>query len=179
MMICLVFPQDEREKRKFVILYEKYCYFMMRIAQDILKDDYLAEDAVQEAFMKLADHIEKTGEIESLRTKRFLYTLTKNASIDIYRKRKKQFEREVPAEDTDMYRACSVCQEEEENRVIEILKKLPDRYRDVFLLKYSSGYKNKEIAKLLGVPEGTIRQRIARGKVMIEDALKRMEGTEQ
>lgn len=49
------------------------------------------------------------------------------------------------------------------------------KYRDIFLLKYSAHLDNKEIAKLCGIQEGTVRQRIARGKLMIEDALQKLE----
>ena len=62
-----------------------------------------------------------------------------------------------------------------DNRILDILKNLPIKYRDVFLLKYSSRLENKEIGKVLGIPEGTVRQRIARGKVLIQEALDEME----
>ena len=45
-----------------------------------------------------------------------------------------------------------------DNRILDILKNLPIKYRDVFLLKYSSRLENKEIGKVLGISEGTVRQ---------------------
>ena len=62
-----------------------------------------------------------------------------------------------------------------DNEVLYILKILPDIYRDIFLLKYSSCLDNKEISDILRIPEGTIRQRIARGKEMIQKALEGLE----
>ena len=62
-----------------------------------------------------------------------------------------------------------------DNEVLDILKNLPDIYRDIFLLKYSSCLDNKEISDILRIPEGTIRQRIARGKEMIQKALEGLE----
>lgn len=47
------------DKDTFYIIYEKYKYLMFSIAMDILKDQYSAEDAVQEAFMKILKHYEK------------------------------------------------------------------------------------------------------------------------
>ena len=49
------------------------------------------------------------------------------------------------------------------------------KYRDVFLLKYSAKLENREIAKLCGIQEVTVRQRIARGKILIEKELSRLE----
>lgn len=62
-----------------------------------------------------------------------------------------------------------------ENDILDILKNLPVNYRDVFLLKYSSHLENDKIARLCGIQEGTVRQRIARGKVLIEKELKELE----
>lgn len=45
-MIILMMVDAPEEKRKFVILYEKYCCLMLKIAVDILNDNQLAEDAV-------------------------------------------------------------------------------------------------------------------------------------
>ena len=58
----------------------------------------------------------------------------------------------------------------------DILKNLPVKYRDVFLLKYSNHMSNAEISKILNISEGTIRQRIARGKLIIKEEIERLEG---
>lgn len=63
-----------------------------------------------------------------------------------------------------------------ENEIFEILKNLPVKYRDVFLLKYSSNLDNVQIANICGIQEGTVRQRIARGKCLIEKELRKLEG---
>lgn len=44
----------EEDKQKFVILYETYRHLMMKVALNVLKDTFLAEDAVHEAFIKIA-----------------------------------------------------------------------------------------------------------------------------
>lgn len=58
-MILLMMVDTPEEKRKFVILYENYRYLMLKVAVDILHDYQLAEDAVQEAFVRVAKHMEK------------------------------------------------------------------------------------------------------------------------
>lgn len=54
-MILLMMVDTPEEKRKFVILYENYRYLMLKVAADILHDYQLAEDAVQEAFVRVAN----------------------------------------------------------------------------------------------------------------------------
>ena len=146
------------DKRKFVILYETYRCLMMKVALNILHDSFLAEDAVQDAFIHIARNMDKIGSVESLETKNYLVIAVKNASIDIYRKRSVRMKR-----DTD-------------NSVLEILKNLPVMYRDVFLLKYSSRLENKEIARMLRISEANVRKRIERGKAMVQDMLDGLEG---
>ena len=79
----------------FVVIYEKYRYLMMKVAHDVLKDNFLAEDAVHEAFIKIAHNMQNIHDVESVETKRYLIIVAKNAAIDIYRSRKKQMKEEM------------------------------------------------------------------------------------
>ena len=58
-----------------MILYENYRYLMLKVAADILHDYQLAEDAVQEAFVRVAKHMENVGQPEETATKRYLITI--------------------------------------------------------------------------------------------------------
>lgn len=173
-MIFLMMIDTPEDKRKFVILYEKYRYLMQKIAMDVLNDFFLAEDAVHNAFINLAKHMDRIGEPESLQTKRYLITIVKNSAIDIYRKKNMQREvyiNELGEEDMPI----SYMETDLENEILDILKNLPVKYRDVFLLKYSSHLGNREIAELCGIQENTVRQRIFKGKILIQDAIKKIE----
>ena len=163
-MILLMMVDTPEEKRKFVILYENYRYLMLKVAADILHDYQLAEDAVQEAFVRVAKHMENVGQPEETATKRYLITITKHAAIDLYRRRNRLQSREIYMDELP----------EEEHGVLDILKNLPPKYRDIFLLKYSAHLENREIARICGLREGTIRQRIARGKRLIEKELEKV-----
>ncbi len=175
-MIFLMVIDEPEEKRKFVQIYEKYRYLVYRVAWDVLRDPHLAEDALQEAFWKIAVNMDKLGEIEELATKRYIITVAKCAAIDIYRKRKRQMKEEIYVDElSSVAEPCSYMETDVDNAVLDILKKLPVKYRDVFLLKYSSNMENGEIAQLLGITEETVRKRISRGKVMVQEALDKME----
>lgn len=174
-MIFLMMIDTPEEKRKFVILYEKYRYLMQKVSMDVLQDCFWAEDAVHDAFMHLAKNMSKIDEIDSSATKRYLITVTKNAAIDIYRKRRIQMQKEIYIDELDENILLSYTETDVENSVLDVLKNLPVKYRDVFLLKYSAKLENREIAKLCGIQEVTVRQRIARGKILIEKELSRLE----
>lgn len=162
--------------KKLTALYCQYHKLMIQVALNVLHDRFLAEDAVQNAFIYIAKNMEKIGDVNARETKRYLIVAAKNASIDIYRKRSKQMEKEIFFDEMEEYEQSSGVETDVENGVLDVLKNLPVKYRDVFLLKYSSRMENKEIAELLGLSEGTIRQRIARGKKMVQEALDELEG---
>lgn len=172
-MIYLMMIDTEDDKRKFVILYEKYRCFMMTVAVSILKDNYLAEDAVHEAFIKVAKNIEKIGNVDEIQTKRYLVSIVKSTAIDMYRKRNRQQENEIIFEPEQIENEkITFLENDEENEILEVIYNLSDKYREIFLLRYSSGLEYSEIANVLGITESTVRQRISRGKKIMEKALK-------
>lgn len=164
------------KKRDFVIIYEKYKLLMLKIARDVLKDDYLAEDAVHEAFIKIAYNMNHIHGIESVNTKRYLITISKNTAIDIYRSRKKRIKKEMYIDELgEGAGSLAYIETDIDNEVLDVLKNLPVKYRDIFILKYSSYMSNSEISKFMDISEGTIRQRIARGKLLIKEEIEKLE----
>ncbi len=166
------------------LLYEKYRELLWRIAMGVLQDAYLAEDAVQDAFLKVGQNLDKIGDIESCATRCYLIVIARHAAIDIYRKRGSWMEREISLEEWgDICGKAHVQYTEQAYEdaecapgIIALLTNLPVKYQEVFLLKYYNCLENKEIAQTLGIPEGTVRQRIARGKKLIEKAMIGPEG---
>ncbi len=175
-MIYLMMIDTEENKRKFEILYNQYKHLMLKVAYDVLKDTHLAEDAVHEAFIKLAKNMSKVGEVSARETKRYLITIIKNTSINIYNKRKSQLQHEIYVDELGESETPLTYMDSDIDRgFFEILNNLPIKYRDVFILKYANRLDNDEIAKLLNITEGNVRQRIARGKEMILKAKNSLE----
>ena len=68
-------------------LFEKWYKTMMQsLAYSILKDHQLSEDAVQEALIRLSRNKEKIGNIDSKKTKSYIYTVTKNEALRLAQK---------------------------------------------------------------------------------------------
>lgn len=118
----------------FVVIYEKYRYLMMKVAHDVLKDNFLAEDAVHEAFIKIAHNMQNIHDVESVETKRYLIIVAKNAAIDIYRSRKKQMKEEMFIDELgEDAGPITYLKTDIDNEILDILKNLPVKYRDVYL----------------------------------------------
>ncbi len=177
LMICLGLVDTPEEKNKLERLYEQYRGLMFHVAREILKDEGLAEDAVQEALIKLAKNLKKINEKECHKTKHFIVIIVESASKDIYRKEKKNMT--VSWEEIEENYHFPLRERVEElselTGVDRAILSLPATYRQIFRMKYKWGYSNKEIGKILGIRQSALRQRIARGKVILKDILDEME----
>ncbi len=180
-MIYLMMLHSEDDKETFRFLYEKYRYSMYKIAYDILQDEYLAEDAVHEAFIRIAGYVHKMKDTGSYATRRLIIQIVKTASIDIYRQHYKINKSEVYVNEIGE-RIEPVVKVREENingDLLKILIQVPPKYRDVMILKFSHEYSNKEIADLLGITEINVRQRIKRGKEYVRKEIEKRGGLDE
>lgn len=85
--LSLIDTQEERDK--FERLFHQYERCLKYTAQNILFDEHLAEDAVQETFIRIISCLDKIDESDEHKTIAFLITVIKNISYDMKRKRKK------------------------------------------------------------------------------------------
>ena len=82
MLIYLTMIEAEEDRHRFLSLYRRYKKLMLYIAHDILHDPHDAEDAVHEAFLRLAEMIEKIHEIDCPETRSLIVMITKSKAID-------------------------------------------------------------------------------------------------
>lgn len=169
LFIYLNLIETEESKDKFEELYLKYRKQMKIIACKILGDDKLAEDAVHNAFLKIISNLEKFSETECQKTKNLIVIIIRSVSIDMYRKRKSEFEKtdildvELPTE-TDF----SSMQVE---IILNEIEALPKIYSDILMLKIEYGYKDKEIAEILGTNVSTVSKRLERARKQLKQQL--------
>lgn len=170
MLIYLAMIDNEEDQSKFEQIYNTYKQTMFYAANRILKDEYMSEDAVHLAFLRIINHLDKIVDINSHKTKGFIVVIVENIAIDIYRKRKR--ENNISYDEVEIYLTdpedftLSI-----ENEVEKAIMKLPVLYSTVLRLKYSQGYNDREIAKILNITEANVRQRLARGKRRLSEIL--------
>lgn len=165
----------EEEKSKFEEIYFKYRQLMFQVANGILKDEYLAEDAVHKSFIKIMKHLDKIKEIECPKTKGFVVIIVKNTAIDLYRKRKRENIVQIDEEVLMEYRGTTVDQEvidKIENPLTVAILALPHHYSELILLKYNHNYTDKQIAGLLGLSEDNVKKRLQRAKKKLKEIIK-------
>ena len=177
-MFFLLMIETEEDRRKFITLYQEYEHFMLWAAREIVEDNYTAEDIAHDVFEKIADKMQCVEQPISERTKRYLYVMTKNKAIDHLRKeRRRSYIESMALEDVKLGKEQempSLRELNDETIIMEALHRLPHEYEILFLLKYVECVDNKEIAKMLEMKEGTVRQRLARGKVLLRKELEKV-----
>ena len=148
MLAYMSLIDSPNDRVNFELVYQTYRNLMFFIAYKILNNPQDAEDAVHTAFIKIAENMSKIEVAVCPKTKVFVVTIVENTAIDLYRKKKR-------SENIDFLENFPESTIDLEHRTVlaQCMAKLPTRYREIILLKYSYGFSNKELAKLMGITE--------------------------
>ena len=167
--VFLQIVDTPEEQSRFEDLYYSYRKLMFYIASEILHDPGLAEDAVNEAFFRIAKNFSKINEVHCPRTRNFIVIIVRNISIDMVRRDSAGAVAAEEFVDTMAELPESRLEFAETKRVI---RELPAIYRDVLLLFFVDGYETKEIAEFLGLRRETVKKRLQRGRVILQERLR-------
>ena len=145
---------------------KKYSSSMLKTAFSLLKSTADAEDAVQEAFVKL---MTKAPEFENdEHCKAWLLRVTINISKNVL---KASTRKNLPLTEEIPYT-------EKGDDVLPYVLSLDEKYRVVIHLYYYENYSIKEIAEILSLPAATVGTRLSRARKMLEKSLKEDFGDE-
>ncbi|MGI6008401.1 MAG: RNA polymerase sigma factor [Ruminococcus sp.] len=153
-------------------LYDRYENHMFRVAFGILKQKWQAEDAVQDAFVKLMQYTGKIRDINCEETRRLVLRVIKTTAIDYYRKNQKEAVRLSSEKTAEGQRIHAVDEmEKAENRQIihRILKELPTDYLEIIKLRCYFEFTNREAGQILGISEDAAAKRFERAKRYVQE----------
>ncbi|MBD3366557.1 MAG: sigma-70 family RNA polymerase sigma factor [Candidatus Eisenbacteria bacterium] len=146
---------DEKAFEELVTTYQERVY---RVAWRMVRDDDVAEDVAQEAFIKVFRHIDRFQERSSIYT--WIYRITVNIALN--KLKRDRFRKMVPLGDfgrpdrsANADPARRALSNELAERVDEAVKELPEKQRLVFTLKFYEEMSHREIAEVVGCSEGT------------------------
>lgn len=158
--------------------------WMLALANRLLNDRALAEDAVQDAFIAAFRGLPGFAGRSSLKT--WLHRITVNAALMLLRKRERLAEQSIdelmPVFDETECRvepAWSTTRSVEEvlqshdsrERVLTAIARVPDTYRVVLQLRDIEGYDTAEVAKLLEISESNVKVRLHRARAALKKLL--------
>lgn len=140
-------------------------------------DEEIAEDLVQDVFIKIWQKKEGYFKEEGLKT--YLFRSVQNACLD-YLKHKavetsyaEEFARKLKLEEIRYYDRLEAAELEKErlDSIYREIAKLPERCREVFTLAYLEGKKSAEIADRLNISQRTVEAQLYKGLKIIRDVL--------
>jgi len=152
-------------------LYNLYCKAMFIVSLRYVKDTYVAEDLMQEAFIKAFKNIDTYKNEVAFGA--WLKRIVINQSIDYLKKKKLEWvsiNEEVTTiiddEDWAIENTISV------DTIVAKINSLKEKYRLVLTLYLLEGYDHQEIAQVLNITENTSRTHLLRGKNLLKEQLK-------
>jgi RNA polymerase sigma-70 factor (ECF subfamily) len=152
---------------------QEYGRFLYTVAYRLTGDDHEAQDLVQEVLLRARKGLAtyQPGSMEG-----WLSRITTNAFLDDVRRRQRRPVEALP-EDPERVLAGAPSADEALDRaalpehVQAALRALPDDFRAAVVLCDVVGFSYQEISESLGVPVGTVRSRIHRGRSMLKESL--------
>jgi RNA polymerase sigma-70 factor (ECF subfamily) len=155
-------------------VFDEYASFVFGLAQRVIGDPRAAEDVSQEVFLYLWEHPEGFDpDRGSLRT--WLGTLSHRRAVDYVRReeaRRRRTQREAgrrPTAIVDVAETATAMVTAEQVR--NALDTLPAEQRQCIQLAYFGGKTYREVATLLGIPEGTAKSRLRLGLRRVAEVL--------
>ena len=148
-------------------VYSKYAPKMLSICRQYIKDLHQAEDIMITAFMKVFTNLknfEHKGSFEG-----WIRRIMVNECISYLRVQKKVgfLEDEFYLEDTFNNIESHFSVED----IQSLIDSLPDGYKMVFNLYAIEGFKHQEIAKMLGISEGTSKSQLSHARKMLQEQI--------
>jgi len=156
----------QADPKSFGQLCRRYYAALVVIAGSILLDQHLAEDAAQEALAHACRQLPKLKKPEQFGP--WVTAICRNVARDMRRDRMRQ---RVPAEDCDPQ--APDCSEDGQSEVLtEAMQQLPQRLREVILLRFYDGWSYEQMAQVLGATPQSIDGRLRRAKKRIAAFMK-------
>lgn len=141
-----------KDEEAFEFLYNETKGIVFAIIISILKDHNLAEDAMQDTYIKMVKSINSFN--TKLNFKTWISTIARNTAIDYYRKKKKSYS--VDIHDSEYLFPLEKSEVTNEYNANFLLSLLNDDERQVVILYAMEDFKHREISEILDKPIGTI-----------------------
>jgi RNA polymerase sigma-70 factor (ECF subfamily) len=172
--------RTQQEEAGIAALVDQYAGALYRVAFSVLRNPADAEDAVQEAFLRVLRHRETLGEVRDRRV--WLIRIVWNIVLDRKRRAKTRPEtddvaelaRVLPAKGLSAEQIASAAQHHA--HVLGCVEQLPQKEREVLLLSAFEELSSVEIASVLGITESSVRSRLFRARNLMAGLLNHARG---
>ncbi|WP_052085905.1 RNA polymerase sigma factor [Clostridium sp. HMP27] len=163
----------EGDKEAFQELYNKYAEYALRTAAAITRNKMNAADAVQETFIRIYKNIESFDIDKPFEP--WLYRILVNECNRILSKNSTT----ILVDDFIQNNLQGVIEDqhkfEEYESLYKAIESLDDNNKIPIILKYLKGFKENEIAEILGINVNTIKSRLFKGRQKLKTLVEKLE----
>lgn len=148
-------------EQELVRLMDTYGNMLLSLSRMMLLDYHLAQDAVQDTFIKAFKHMDQLQQLHN--EKAWLIRITMNTCRDMLRT---AWFRHV-AKSVDILELPDIAapqEEEADSGILEEVRRLPSKEREVLLLYYWQDMNPDEIASVLSINRATVYRRLERAR---------------
>ena len=153
--------QDE-DKRAIPLIYENYSDTLYGIILKVTNNEALAEDALQETFIKVWRYAKK---YDASKAKLFtwLYRIARNTAIDKLRSHNLKFDKEIQISNSNVHRLPAMSLNQDTIDLKKHVATLDTKYQIVLKALFFEGMTQQEASDELEIPLGTIKSRLKIG----------------
>lgn len=149
------------------MLYQRHYPELLKYCLAASLDRELAEDLVQETFLKALQNPDTLEDLGQAQRRAWLFRTLKNILVDRYRRAVLEREHLQTVDAETVAWDPGIQQVENE----QVLASLAQEDRMLFRLRYIEDYNAAEISEMLGIPPGTIRSRLSRCRKKLKELL--------
>jgi RNA polymerase sigma-70 factor, ECF subfamily len=167
--------RQHAEEDVLAALVSQYAATLYRVAYSVLRNSADAEDAVQEAFLRVLRHRDTLSEVRDQRV--WLIRIVWNIVLDRKRRSKTRPETDDVSELARVLPAGGLSAEqraaaaEHHAHVLACVEQLPDKERQVMMLSAFEELTSVEIASVVGITESSVRSRLFRARNLMAGLL--------
>lgn len=153
-------------------LYHQHYRTMYGVCMRYCKDRDVAEDVLQDGFIKVfknIHHYRGTGSLEG-----WIRRIMVNTALEHHRKVARFLPLVDLDEAIDQDAGHDVVSDMGQQEILQLIQELPDGYRTIFNLYAIEGFTHREIGHRLGISEGTSKSQFARARRLLQEKVLRL-----
>jgi RNA polymerase sigma-70 factor (ECF subfamily) len=174
---ALIAEAQDGSVRAFELLMSSYLPQVRRFARAFARSDADADDLAQEALVKVYKSLRSFRFQSAFKT--WLYSVVRNVFLDAARSRagkERSQEQPLPEDHAQVPSTApsadeGLAQAEQRQRIWRALRELPAEFRTAVVLFDVEGHTYEEVAAIEGVPVGTVKSRLSRGRTLLRTIL--------
>ena len=162
---------SEALAQEFEEIFREHCQFVYRTAYSVTGNRPDAEDVVQNIFLKL---LQREFPPDLKQTPRaYLYRAAVNLSLNVVRSRKNQhISGDVESLEATMPDPIADQQDDLQRSLVDAIAQLKPRAVEILILRYTHGYGDAQIARMLGKSRGTVAVTLYRARARLRKLLR-------